>query len=167
MIALTPSQSRLFVIAGMSIAAIAAVIVLGSAVFFQSRSAETAYGDNHHRVRVGNAEFWVGYVADEASRARGLSGRDSLGSHEGMLFFFPSAATYGFWMKDMRFDIDIVWIRGLRVIGVSERALAPRSPEDFLETYYPPDAVDMVLEIGAGTARELGIDAGDAVSLFE
>lgn len=162
----TSMQSRFIIAAGMMISAGAVIIFLASPVSFDSKNSVSAQRA-HHRIRIGGAELSVEYASDEASRARGLSGRESLGPREGMLFIFPFAASYGFWMKDMRFDIDIAWIRNSRVIGVSERVPAPRAAEDSLPTYYPPDSVDMVLEVQAGAARELGIKMGDAVSLLE
>src|SRR4051812_48326835 len=50
-------------------------------------------------------------VADTPeARERGPSGRESLPQGSGVLFVFDAPATYGFWMKDMRFPIDIVWL---------------------------------------------------------
>ena len=50
-------------------------------------------------------------VADtDASRQQGLSDRDGLCAECGMLFVFPQNGYYGFWMKDMNFNIDIVFL---------------------------------------------------------
>ena len=52
-------------------------------------------------------------VADTPeARQQGLSGRAGLGESEGMLFVFPKDGEYAFWMKDMRFSIDILWLSG-------------------------------------------------------
>ena len=120
-----------------------------------------------HRIQIGGVELFVEYAQTEAERARGLSGHAPLGSREGMLFMFPVASLHGFWMKDMLFDLDMIWIRSGRVVGLSEHVPAPRFAGDKLPTYYPPEAVDMVLEIGSGQARALGIGIGDAVSLSD
>src|SRR3989338_3180334 len=42
-------------------------------------------------------------------QAQGLSGREVLGENEGMLFVFDTPGKYSFWMKDMKFAIDIIW----------------------------------------------------------
>jgi uncharacterized membrane protein (UPF0127 family) len=120
-----------------------------------------------HRAQVGDVELFVKYAQTETERAQGLSGHAPLGPREGMLFIFPFASSYGFWMKDMLFDLDMVWIRSGLVVGISEHIPAPRFAGDKLPTYYPPEAADMVLEIGSGQARALGIGIGDAVSLFD
>ena len=61
-------------------------------------------------------------IADSAERQRrGLSGRPSLARGEGMLFVYDEPAPRGFWMPDMNFDIDIVWIRAGRVVHIEQR----------------------------------------------
>ena len=58
-------------------------------------------------------------VADtDASRTLGLSGRDSLDSGAGMLFTFDAPGIYPFWMKDMKFPLDMVWIDSGKVVDV-------------------------------------------------
>lgn len=46
----------------------------------------------------------------QGERERGLSGRESLAPTEGMLFVFPESGYHAFWMKDMQFPIDIIWV---------------------------------------------------------
>lgn len=96
-----------------------------------------------------------------ASRALGLSGRESLQAREGMLFVFPQDGTPAFWMKDMRFALDIVWIDAAgRVVGVD----AEVTPESFPAAFSPPSPVRYVLELGAGQARALGIIPGTSIA---
>jgi len=45
-----------------------------------------------------------------ASREIGLSYRTSMNQDEGMLFVFDKIGKYGFWMKDMNFPLDILWL---------------------------------------------------------
>lgn len=91
------------------------------------------------------------------SRELGLSWRKGMKDGHGMLFVFPFSGKYGFWMKDMRFPIDMVWINGQGVVVyVVENAL----PEDFPKQYVNgPDAL-YVLELNANKAREYGIYLG-------
>src|SRR3712207_1680301 len=56
-------------------------------------------------------------VADEpAETARGLGYRAGLEPGKGMLFVYEAASERSFWMKGMRFCLDIVWIEGGRVV---------------------------------------------------
>jgi hypothetical protein len=109
------------------------------------------------RVRVS-----VDVVSAPADRVRGLSGRAGLAPNEGMLFRFERPAIQSFWMKEMRFEIDIVWIQDGRVIGVIERAPLP-VPGERPPLLRSPAPCDTVLEIAAGSFGRWGLAIGDAV----
>ncbi len=100
-------------------------------------------------------------IADtEEERSKGLSGRTSLCSDCGMLFVFPQKENQNFWMKDMLFDLDIIWIAGGKIIGISKRVSHERGD---LEIVRSPVPVDGVLEINAGKSDEWGLKTGDEV----
>lgn len=114
---------------------------------------------------------WRVEVADTVvSRMRGLSGRELLGKGggtrdelaEGMLFRFSTQAKHGFWMKGMRFPLDIVWIRDGKIVGIAENVPAPKHVFD-IETVYPPETIDTVLELNAGEAEKSRLVRGGAV----
>lgn len=137
------------------------VIILGIAsLFLNPFHAEM----KKQSVSIGNTTFKVEVADTMMSRAKGLSGRDGLDAGKGMLFLFDSAGMQGFWMKDMKFPIDIIWINGDRVIGFAEN-LQPESKKTIfsLTVYYPPSAVDKVLEVNAGAVNASGFQAGDTV----
>lgn len=91
------------------------------------------------------------------SREQGLSGVKNLNPDSGLLFVFPSKSTYGFWMKDMNFALDIVWINEFKeVVGVSANVL----PSTYPDVFYPPTDVKYVLETNAGTAEKFGLKKG-------
>jgi uncharacterized membrane protein (UPF0127 family) len=91
----------------------------------------------------------------------GQSGRAGLAQGEGMLFLYDEPGRRGFWMPDMHFDIDIVWIRADRVVHIESRV--PHVVSGALPTYRPDAPADTVLEVAAGTAERLGWRVGDAV----
>lgn len=100
-------------------------------------------------------------AATDAERSRGLGDRDPLPVDQGMVFEFADPATYGFWMKDMHFSLDMVWIGpDKRVVGVATDV----SPDTYPETFFPPAPVSYVLELDAGSARAFGIATGSALS---
>ncbi len=98
-----------------------------------------------------------------AEQARGLGYRDSLDWGRGMLFLYDEAHFYGFWMKGMRFDLDIVWIRENRIIDISHRV--KHSPDGPGESARPREVADSVLEVPAGFASAVGWRVGDRVKL--
>lgn len=110
----------------------------------------------------------VEVVHTPAKIAQGLSGRDEIGS-DGMLFVFPSKGRQVFWMPDMKFDIDIIWLRDRMVVGILPNVPKPERPDqakDLLPKYPSPQDVDMVLEVPAGTAARWNLQVGDALELL-
>lgn len=105
-------------------------------------------------------------VADTPSlRTQGLSGRKEMAQDHGMLFIFEKEEVYSFWMKDMHFPLDFIWIRDDVVADISKNVPVPETDDErFLPTYTPSVPVDKVLEINAGIANELGIKVGDKVT---
>lgn len=100
-------------------------------------------------VTAGEMQIPVTIADSPAQRERGLSGTESLSKGTGKLFIFERPGTYGFWMKDMQYPIDIVWIdAGWKVVGVAAQVL----PESYPEMVYPPSEVLYVLELNAGEA---------------
>ena len=100
-------------------------------------------------------------IADsEKERERGFSGRAFLCSNCGMLFVFPQKQRASFWMKDMRFDLDIIWITDGKIAHIEKNV----GFED--KNIKNPDIlVDWVLEINSGRASELSFDLGDEIVL--
>jgi len=117
-------------------------------------------------IEIGQGQWQIEVADEEEEQRQGLSGRQSLPTGQGMLFIYAQPGNYGFWMKDMNFPLDFVWISSDRVAGVTENV----SPTQFttydvvnLPLYYPPEAVNKVLEINAGQVEKFGIKAGDKV----
>lgn len=136
---------------------VAAIIALA---FFWQKSRPQNISANKTQVTLGDTTILADVSDTPALREQGLSGRKNLGEGEGMLFVFPEAAEYGFWMKDMNFPIDIVWVSAdKRVVGV-EKSVAP---ETYPKTFKPTSPVLYVLELPAGFSLRHNIDTGTRV----
>lgn len=100
------------------------------------------------------------------SITQGLSGRDEIGA-DGMLFVFDRAQTPRFWMKEMKFDLDMIWIKEMKVVEITKNVPAPdlSVPLNQLPTYGPNQPVEMVLEVEAGKVGQWGIEVGDELIL--
>lgn len=136
------------------------VIIIGSAfLFLEKRLVQ----ENLTKIVKINETSILAEIADiPEARALGLSGREALTDNTGMLFIFDQPAKYGFWMKDMNFAIDIVWINEeLYVIGVEKNV----SPKTFPQIFHPDQAVKYVLELPAGFADEYRIDIGQYATI--
>jgi len=101
-------------------------------------------------------------VADNfLSRMQGLSGRESLGEGKGMLFIFNGSAVRSFWMKDMNFPIDIIWIKDDEIVGFVENAPIPEAVK--IPSFRSPSDVDKALELNAGSVKKFNIQIGDKI----
>lgn len=98
--------------------------------------------------------------------ALGLGYRDGLAPGTGMLFVYDEPSSRSFWMKGMRFCLDIIWIEGGRVVGAAEQACpSPLGTADAdLPRFRSPEPVRYVLEVPGGWMDEHGIGAGASVS---
>ena len=142
-------------------------IGLGCGVSQQSASPEApGPRDDAPLVRIGGATYAVDLAVQPEERRQGLSGRESLGPDEGMLFVFEEERQLHFWMKEMRFPLDIIWIdAGCRLVGVASDV--PTPPPEAGDADIPrvqsPSPARYVLEVNAGEAQRQGLRAGDAV----
>jgi uncharacterized membrane protein (UPF0127 family) len=116
-------------------------------------------------VRIGDDVTVQAMIASTPDqRSRGLAVRDTLGEGEGMYFIFPEAGYPLFWMKDMKFPIDILWIRGDELVDMT-MDLQPPGKDGQLPQYAPRVAVDRVLEVPAGFAQRHGLRLGMRVAV--
>ncbi len=101
------------------------------------------------------------YVADTVElQEKGLSGRESIAFDQAMLFIFAVPASYGFWMKDMKFPIDIIWLdQSKRVIFIKTNVL----PSSYPEIFVPNSPAKYVLETSAGFVGENNLKIGNEI----
>lgn len=102
-------------------------------------------------------------VADTpALREQGLSGHAPLGNDSGMLFVFEEPSSVGFWMKDMLFPLDMIWLdKDYRVISIKKDA----TPDSYPAIFYPSAPASYVLELPAGFADAHQIVVGSTLNL--
>ena len=120
-------------------------------------------------VRVDETEFPVELSVTPDERIRGLSGRASLGTGTGMLFIFEVESRLRFWMREMEFPLDMVWIGAeCQVVDISVNVPPPDpgTSLDDLPRYSPRTPARYVLEINGGEAEALGLGAGDPVEFL-
>jgi uncharacterized membrane protein (UPF0127 family) len=100
-------------------------------------------------------------AASEEERKTGLMFRESLGEGEGMLFVNKQEGIYTFWMKNMRFPIDIIWIgKDKQVVFMANNALPCK--ED-CQTISPDAPARYILEVKAGFINKNRVKIGDKV----
>lgn len=103
----------------------------------------------------GDLSFKVEIADDTAERSMGLMFRDYLPTDQGMLFVFEQTRDVGFWMKNTKLPLDLIFI------GEDGKVKAIRRGEPMSEAVISPNApVRFVLELNAGTAAARGIETG-------
>lgn len=137
-----------------------AVIVLGM-ISFGAWLIAGHFSRPQATVTIGAAAFRVSVARTEAEREKGLSGVTGLKNSEGMLFIFPSDGPQSMWMKDMKVNLDIIWLDEAKKVVYIEHDL---TPESYPKTYASPKPARYVLEVSSGTAAQSGITLGKTAS---
>lgn len=118
-------------------------------------------------VTIGDNVFKVDVARSDKDLSKGLSGRSSIEDDEAMLFLFGNRQARTFWMKDMEFNIDLLWIDGNDIVGYEKNMQAPTkdTSNSDLEQYYSDREIDKVIEMNAGLIDRLGIEIGDKIKI--
>lgn len=114
-----------------------------------------------------NQTFTVEIAQSNSQRERGLSYRPNLGKYDGMLFSFESPGLYPFWMKEMKFPLDFIWIKDNQVMDLTESVFAPSSIGGQITVVTPKEPVNAVLEVNSRVIRLLDIKKGDTITIPE
>ena len=121
-----------------------------------------------HQLKVGSQILNAEIANTTAAMEQGLSDRQSMDENQGMLFDFGNNLNeQTFWMKDMKFNLDFIWIADGKIVGVTPDVAHPNSPTDPLPTYSSPVPVNEVLEINSGWVKKNNISVGDVVNLLK
>jgi len=115
-------------------------------------------------VVMGGKTYFVNIADTFEDRALGLSGTKTLSDREGLFFIFPKDDKYGFWMKDMLFAIDIIWMdKDFKVVHIEKDV----KPETYPNVFGPNTPARYVLEVSSGQAEQLNLKIGDSVVFSE
>lgn len=105
-------------------------------------------------------EFKAEVADTNELRNLGLSNRKSLDIKQAMLFVFDEPGRHSFWMKDMNFAIDMIWLdQDGRVVTIAHDA----KPESYPNSFAPEGDSLYVVEVVSGISDELGIKKGDQI----
>ena len=119
------------------------------------------YGTDLLPITIGTTSLAASVADTPAERQQGLSGTPSLPSTMAKLFVFEKSSTWGFWMKDMNYPIDIIWLNEeKRVVHIVSNALPSSYPNQFM----PPESALYVIETKPGFVSEQGITLGTTVT---
>lgn len=116
-------------------------------------------------VTIGTQSFKVTIAASQQEREIGLSKTKSISPNQGMVFLFDKPDFYSFWMKNMKFPIDIIYINNDTIVTIKSNAQPIKNDRESPIIYTPADPADKVLEIQAGLSEKYKFKNGDKVTI--
>lgn len=147
--------------------AAAAALLLGALLWSQMQPGVSSVDSAPHdtdgpSVFIGGVDVRVTIAQTQSEREKGLGGHAPLGIDEGMLFVFPKDGVHAFWMKDMQFAIDIIWISA---DGTIVHVVENVSPDTYPTSFASPGPARYVLEVPAGFVASHNVQIGDVARL--
>jgi uncharacterized protein len=135
---------------------IGAMIIL--AVFFKIQNIQ-----NLNFVEINGHKFYIELADTAEKQTQGFSDHQPIKDNEGMLFTFANSLNRNFWMKNMLFPLDIIWINGDKIVNISHNL--PPEGELPAKIYSSEQPANYVLEINAGLSQRLGIKINDKIKI--
>lgn len=112
---------------------------------------------------INNHSFRVSVATSQKEHETGLSETQSLSEDQGMIFLFEKPDYYSFWMKNMRFPIDIIYINNDTIVTIKSNAQLIKDKEN-PTIYSSTKPANKVLEIQAGLSEKYKLKEGDKVT---
>jgi uncharacterized membrane protein (UPF0127 family) len=148
------------------VAIVAAALIIGPSETNKKNPVSQAGGAcgvyrHDSKVRINGKTFDVELPKNPDAFAKGLAGRPCITDSEGMLFRFTKPGQYPFWMKDMKFPIDIIWIGADYKVAAVE---IDEKPSTYPDKFVNQKPAQYVLEVKANTSKQLKIEIGTPVT---
>lgn len=135
------------------------ILILLLLVIYRSSSQDTNYAT------IAGVEFKAEIANTDKAKEIGLSKYSSIENDFALVFPFEKKGKHSFWMKDMKFPIDIIFIRDGKIIKIYENVPFPKSQNENLTIYRPNEDSNMVIEIKAGISKKNNFRNGDIVKI--
>jgi len=116
------------------------------------------------KAEIKGQEFTLEVADDDKKRAKGLSERESLDENRGMLFVFDEKGKYGFWMRNVKFPLDIIYISDETIVDIIKNAEPKSEGDTNIPVFEPKEDANYVLEINGGLVDKYKIAVGDKVT---
>jgi uncharacterized membrane protein (UPF0127 family) len=125
------------------------ILIIALAVVGVVIGVSAAHGPKLH---VAGRTYQLDVATTEMQQEKGLGDRDTMPINHGMLFTYKTPGRYCYWMKGMRFPLDIIWFNAQKRVVKIEQNLQPNT---YPKTYCPADKnIQYVIELNAGQAAE-------------
>lgn len=118
---------------------------------------------NTTKLVINNTVIEIEILDTPEERSKGLSGREILLSNKGFWFVFEELGFYYFWMKDMNFPIDIIWIdENYKIIDITENLL----PNTYPKSFTSKEKALFILEVSTGFVKKHNIKIGESFKIL-
>ena len=145
--------------------ALVLVLILSAGLISSKQNKKLEKGDLLEVTLVNSQEKQVKIFADVADNQseleKGLSGRSKIQDDRGMIFIFPEENILTFWMKEMKFPLDMIFFDSqFNIVDINENAQPCKTIRE-CPIYPSKKPARYVLEINAGLARKNNLKIGD------
>lgn len=145
------------------------IAILAAVIFFRSGffNRQPSIKSDEPQISIDSKNFKLLLAKSEDEQIKGLSNREAIDQNTGMLFIFKEKDFYPFWMKNMKFPIDIIYISDNKVVDIYQNVKPQENETDTskIRIYRPKEKANYVLEMNAGKAKENNIKIGDEVAI--
>lgn len=121
---------------------------------------------NTRTIKYQDHQLEVIVVKSVLDKAKGLSNIELADFEaDGMLFVFSDYQVRSFWMRGMRFDLEVLWIKDNKILQIDRGVPAPGKTDKIERMNSEPQKVNYVLEIPAEMADKYGFNEGGRIEL--
>lgn len=116
-------------------------------------------------LKIKDTEIKVEIAQSLEEKMRGLSGRENLSFTEGMLFLYSEPGEYCFWMREMNFPLDIIYIQGEEIKEIFKNVPVLTAGE--ITEICPQEKADKILELRAGFSDLHNLKIKDKIKFID
>lgn len=146
------------------------LLLVAGVVFYQLTKTQMTKNDG--KVTIGKQIFNVEAVKTDTEKQTGLTKYRNITNNQGMLFIFDNPLIVNFWMKNMKFPIDMIFIKDDTIVSIVEKAPILTKEEETaahdcqtVTCYKPTEPINYVLEVNSGLVSKNKIKIGDKVKI--
>lgn len=123
---------------------------------------------NHAKpyILINGKSFEVEIAKTDAQKEKGLAKYKKISDNFAMEFPFEKIGYYSFWMKDMKFSIDIIYVNKNKIVQIFKNVPYPKSDNLPLVIYKSSVLADTVLEINGGLSQKYDFKKGDNIKIY-
>lgn len=126
---------------------------------------EVGDGQEKINIKIGEKNYELEIARTSQELEKGLAKFDAIENYQGMLFIFDKPGRWNIWMKDMQFNIDIIFLNENKEVVTLFRNVKFETHENTFEyrKYQPDYDSKYVIELKEGEINENKIKIGDKI----